>query len=170
MSEIVIRAGTVGELPTVLSLFDDAVSWLASEGRHDQWGTEPWSAKPEAVQRVQEMLGNGDLWIAEIGGESAGVMVLGSRPHSYVSTVDEPERYVLLLLSARRFTGHGVGRSLLAHAQEQAQQAGADLLRVDCWAGGDKRLVDYYVKAGFTPTVTAESRGRPIQVLERRLR
>ena len=40
-------------------------------------------------------------------------------------------------------------------------------MRVDCWAGGDRRLVAYYVSEGFTPVEEIEVRpGTSVQVFE----
>lgn len=43
------------------------------------------------------------------------------------------------------------------------------LLRVDCFAGGEGRLVEYYEARGFTPTETFVVGDWPGQVLERRV-
>jgi hypothetical protein len=44
------------------------------------------------------------------------------------------------------------------------------LLRVDCYAGDDRKLVAYYEGNGFTPTEPFTVEGRwPGQVLARRL-
>ena len=44
---------------------------------------------------------------------------------------------------------------------------GIGLLRVDCWAGGDRRLVSYYASEGFTPTQEIEVRpGTSVQTFE----
>lgn len=66
----------------------------------------------------------------------------------------EPERYIHWLASDRRFKGHGVGSALLAHAAEETRRAGVALLRVDCYAGDDRKLVAYYEANGFAPTET----------------
>jgi ribosomal protein S18 acetylase RimI-like enzyme len=52
----------------------------------------------------------------------------------------------------------GVGARLLEHAQVLAQEIGARLLRLDCFAGDDSKLVRYYESNGFT--VTAEFDGK----------
>jgi GNAT superfamily N-acetyltransferase len=50
----------------------------------------------------------------------------------------------------RALIGQGIGTALLDHARALARADGIDLLRVDCFAGGDGALVRYYEKQGFT--------------------
>ena len=164
-----VRLGDRSELPVLLELFDEAVAWLAERGRRDQWGARPWSQDPARVERVRGLLDEGDLWVAEVDGAVVGATVLGEKPPEHVPEVDEPELYVHLLLTSRRLAGSGIGTALLDLARAQARRHGVTLLRVDCWGGGDRRLVDYYVRAGFIPTETFEYRGWPGQVLEQRL-
>ncbi|WP_049576661.1 GNAT family N-acetyltransferase, partial [Streptomyces sp. SBT349] len=88
----------------------------------------------------------------------------------YVAPADEPEAYVHLLVTDRRFAGRGVGGALLAHAVAETRRQGIGLLRVDCYAGDDGRLVAYYRGQGFTPTERFTARGDwPGQVLARRI-
>ncbi|CAM02949.1 acetyltransferase (GNAT) family protein [Saccharopolyspora erythraea NRRL 2338] len=164
-----LRLGYHGDLSEILGMFDEAVAWLSGLGRQDQWGSVPWSAVPERVQGVRSTLDSGALWIAEVDGEVAGALVLGEQPPSYVPAVAEPELYVRLLLTSRRLRGRGIGTALLEHARGQATRRRIGLLRVDCWAGGDGRLVRYYVEAGFSPTERFDRDGWPGQVLEQRL-
>ena len=41
---------------------------------------------------------------------------------------------------------------------------------MDCYAGEDRALVDFYRSAGFAPTETLTVGGKLVQVLELRLR
>lgn len=71
MSDIIIRQGGEEDVPAILALLDGAVEWLVANGREGQWGTEPWSARPKAVERVRELARTGTPWIAEIDGAPA---------------------------------------------------------------------------------------------------
>lgn len=63
-----------------------------------------------------------------------------------------------------------MGSALLAHAAEVTRQAGVSLLRVDCYAGDDGKLVAYYEGNGFTATEPYTTNGDwPGQVLARRV-
>ncbi|MFL1376097.1 MULTISPECIES: GNAT family N-acetyltransferase [unclassified Nocardiopsis] len=164
-----IRPGGLDDLPTVLGMLDSAVTWLVSHGRTGQWGTEPWSSRPASVQRIGEMLADAEPWILEVDGEPAGTLVLDSKPGTGVAPVDEPEVFVRLLVTDRRFAGRGVGAALLEHATEETRRRNVDLLRVDCFAGNEGRLVAYYTGQGFTPTDTFTVGDWHGQILAKRL-
>jgi GNAT superfamily N-acetyltransferase len=164
-----IRAGDRRDLPTLLALFDEAVAWMVERGNTTQWGTEPWSAQPAMVERVGELVGSGELWLAELDGEPAGALITSDRPTSYVAPADEPELYVVLLLTSRRHAGKRIGSRLLDFAREQAQKRGVGMLRVDCYAGGTGELVNYYTRNGFVPTERLLVGESPVQVFEQRL-
>ncbi|MCF3132856.1 GNAT family N-acetyltransferase [Streptomyces olivochromogenes] len=147
--EIRIREGGAGDIPVILGLLDGALAWLVAQGRTRQWGTTPWSANPRAVGLVHRFVGEGTPYIAEIDGVPAGTLTLSAGPGPDVAPVDEPERYVHLFASDHRFRGRGVGSALLAHAAEVTGRLGISLLRLDCYAGDDGRLVAYYEDNGF---------------------
>ncbi|MDE3724388.1 GNAT family N-acetyltransferase [Nocardiopsis sp. N85] len=164
-----IRPGGPDDLSTVLGMLDSAVEWLVSHGRTGQWGTESWSSRPKAVARVEKLLTDSEPWVAELDGEPVGALVLDTAPGPGIPPVDEPEVYVRLLVTDRRFAGHGVGAALLAHAAEEVRRRNVDLLRVDCFAGNEGRLVAYYTRQGFTPTETFTVGDWHGQVLARRV-
>ncbi|MFC8131423.1 GNAT family N-acetyltransferase [Streptomyces sp. NPDC057302] len=168
MDHITIRPAGPADVPTVLALFDEAVAWLVSQGRTGQWGDQPWSTTPKTVALVEKYLSTGSAWIAEIGGEAVGTLTLTDGPGAYIAAVDEPERYIHLL-TARH--GTGAGSALLAHAAEETRSQGISLLRVDCYAGDDGKLVAYYERNGFTRTEAfVEQDGTwPGQILARRV-
>ncbi|MCW7942447.1 GCN5 family acetyltransferase [Streptomyces hygroscopicus] len=171
MGRMRIRKGTTDDIPVILGLLDGAVEWLVSQGRTRQWGTHPWSRRPSAVRAVHKYVTVGAPWIAEIDGVPAGTLTLSDGPGNYLAPVDEPERYVHLFAADHRFSGRGVGSALLAHAVEETRRAGVTLLRVDCYAGDDGKLVAYYERNGFTRTeaFTVGEDQWPGQVLAQRV-
>ncbi|MFF9016329.1 GNAT family N-acetyltransferase [Streptomyces sp. NPDC014870] len=168
--EITIRKGGAEDVPAILALLDSAVVWLNGKGITDQWGTRPWSGSEKSVRRVEEIVAEGTPWIAEIGGVPAGTLTLTPHPAPYVAPADEPEVYVHILATDGRFHGRGVGAALLAHAVAETRRQGLSLLRVDCFAGSEGRLVAYYERQGFTRTESfTVGDGWPGQVLEQRV-
>jgi len=163
-----VRPGVAGDAEVLLGFFDEAVEWLVARGSAGQWGTEPWSTVPRRVERVREYAADPEFRMAEIDGKPAGALVLGACPE-FVPAAGEPELYVRLLITSQRFTGHRVGARLLGHALDEAKQRGIDLVRVDCWAGGDGDLPRYYQRQGFAPTVQFTVDGWLGQVLEQRV-
>lgn len=159
-------------MTAVLGLLDGAVRWLVERGRTGQWGTEPQSTNARRIDTVTEWARDGCLRLAVLHCGVVGALAVGSAPE-YVPTVDEPELYVNMLVTDRSHTGMGIGARLLAHAQQVATDRGVGMLRVDCYAGGDRALVRYYERQGFTATdpftVQLASGPWPGLVLVRRL-
>lgn len=169
--EISIRDGGPDDIPAILGMLDSAVEWLVAQGRTGQWGTKPWSGNPRSEEMVHRYVTQGSPYVAEVDGVPAGTLTLTEAPGPYLEPADEPERYIHLLASDRRFKGYGVGSALLAHAAEETRRAGVSLLRVDCYAGDDRKLVAYYEGNGFTSTeaFTVGEDKWPGQVLARRV-
>lgn len=156
---------------------DIATRWLAQQGRTGQWGDGSVShaTNPRRVKAFTEMVESGGAWVAvgpvpppprpaeEAPQESAeparaedqvigALTVHTAFPH--VPPAAEPERYVQLLLTHRAWKGRGLGEMLVRKARELALRAGVRLLRVDCYAGGDGKLVKWYESQGFVKTET----------------
>ena len=165
---ISIRQGTIDDFDAILMLMDEAVAWLAGQGRTGQWGSEPFSTLTRSVEFMRGEIEENDLWIAEIDGEPVGAMLLGEAPTRYVEPVAERELYLHLLVTSRRFTGQGIGRALVGQAKAVARERGIDLIRVDCYGGDDRKLVAAYERFGFTPTHVVMVKEWPAQVLEMR--
>jgi GNAT superfamily N-acetyltransferase len=98
-----------------------------------------------------------------------GAMVITPERASYVPAAGEPELYVNLLVTSRRQRGRGVGAALIGQALAEAAERGLDLIRVDCFAGDDGKLVRYYESVGFTPVQEFTVGEWPGQLLELRL-
>jgi GNAT superfamily N-acetyltransferase len=172
--EIIIREGGPDDIPVILGMLDSSAQWLAAQGRTGQWGTRPLSESQKIVDSVTRDMDEGDVFIAEVDGVPAAALTLADSPGpslAHLPPPGEPERYIHWLASDRRFKGLGVGSALLAHAAEVTRRAGIGLLRVDCYAGDDRKLVAYYERNGFTPTqtYTAGDNNWPGQVLAQRV-
>jgi GNAT superfamily N-acetyltransferase len=166
-----IRPGGPDDAPAVLAMLDRAVAWMNERGNTEQWGTIPYSRRPDGPARVERYTTENTPYLAELDGTPVGALILdtGPSPQLPIAPAGEPERYVRLLVSDRRQAGRGVGAALLAHAAEETRRAGVRLLRVDCWAGGGGRLVRFYERNGFTATDPFRSGTWPGQVLTRRV-
>jgi GNAT superfamily N-acetyltransferase len=161
------RAGSPKDTDAVLALFDANVAWLVERGRSDQWGSEPWSDSPAKVEFVRDLLSRGVVTIAEMDGDVVGASVVTDHPMPYVPAIDEAERYLKLLIASPAHRGEKIGHRLIELAREATVADGIGLLRVDCWSGGDRRLVAYYESEGFTPVQEIEVRpGTSVQVFE----
>jgi GNAT superfamily N-acetyltransferase len=164
-----IRQGTIADFDAILTLMDEAVAWLAGQGRTGQWGSEPFSSLTRSVEYMRREVEENDLWIAEIDGEPVGAMLLGEAPTRYVEPVAERELFLHLLVTSRRCIGQGIGRALIERARAVARERGIELIRVDCYGGDDRKLVAAYERLGFRPTHVVMVKEWPAQVLEMRL-
>ena len=158
-----IRIAEPADAPRVLAVFDGIMEWLVAQGRTAQWGTRPWSQRPDLVTRVEARIARGELRVAEEDGEILGVLSVSEQCADYVSPPPEPELFINLLGTSRRAKGRGVGGLLIERARQEARGRGLRLLRVDCFAGDDGKLRDWYVGQGFTPVeaVTVRRPGQP---------
>lgn len=169
MATFRIRTGSAADAPAVVGLFDEAVAWLVARGQEGQWGTTPWSQRPELVARTHAWARGGGLRIAQEDGDATplGALVLGAHP-PHVEPIDEPEAYVEALVTSRAHAGRRIGAQLVAAAAEEARDAGAAVLRVDCWAGAPP-LVAWYERQGFRRSGRFDVRGWIGQVFTMRL-
>ncbi|MCI2423000.1 GNAT family N-acetyltransferase [Saccharopolyspora sp. K220] len=163
-----IRRATSGDTDAVLGLFDEAITWFTAIGNTAQWGTQPWSTQPKRRTEVEELCNEQGAWIAETDAV-LGALVVGAARDHIPPGEDERELYIRLLIGSRQPRARGVGRRLLAFADEQARLEGRTTLRVDCYAGGSGKLVEFYESCGYQRTETFEVRGWPGQILARRL-
>lgn len=164
---LTFRTGSPGDTDAIMALFDANITWLVKRGRTGQWGSDPWSIDSKKVEFVRDMLATGVVTLAEINGDVVGASVVSDHPMPYVPSLEEGERYLKLLIASPAHRGSKIGHQLIVRAREHTVGAGEHLLRVDCWSGGDRRLVDYYIGEGFTPTEEIEIRpGTSVQVFE----
>jgi GNAT superfamily N-acetyltransferase len=169
LSPLRLHVAEPGEERLILDLLDDAVRWMNERGNTEQWGTEPFSAIPARVEQAKGWVDAGGAVLATYGDRPVGALVLGEAP-AYVPAADEPEVYVVLLVSGRDAGARGVGRRLLGLAHDVATRMGVGRLRIDCYGGGDGALVRYYESAGFAEIGEFTYKETwPGRVLERRL-
>lgn len=166
---LLIRRATALDSPAVLKIFDEVMTWFVQIGNEGQWGSELWSTLPRRVQQVEEACALTEAWVAEDeSGRPLAALVLGEA-QPYVPAATEPEIYVRVLVASRHARARGLGRRLLAFADDRARAAGVQRLRVDCYGGGTGALVRFYESCGYTPISTFKVDGWPGQLLGRRL-
>jgi ribosomal protein S18 acetylase RimI-like enzyme len=87
----------------------------------------------------------------------------------WITPATEPELYISFLITHRAWNGRGTGKRLMEQARKLARAGGVSLLRVDCYAGDDGKLIKYYESQGFEKTDAFEERGWKGQILAQRL-
>lgn len=177
---ITLRRATVDDAPALLRLFDTATSWLAAQGRSGQWGDgkESSASNPTRVAHFTGYASMPGAWVATTSpptGDADSVVVgavtVDPAAPEYVRPADGPEMYVRLLITDRAWKGRGLGNYLVAKAKELTREAGVGVMRVDCYAGADGKLVRWYESAGFekVETFMAKEGTWPGQVLVMRV-
>ncbi|MED7955372.1 GNAT family N-acetyltransferase [Kitasatospora sp. NPDC058201] len=153
-----IRNGGPEDIPDILALLDGAVAWLASQGRTRQWGSHSFSGTQARVEHIAKYGAEPYLIRLAVAddGRAVGSCVLSEERPDYATPVDEPEVYIRNLVTDRSRKGSGIGAALIADAIEETRRRGIGLLRVDCFAGGDRKLVGQYRALGFTETESFE--------------
>lgn len=174
-TEVTLRPGTDADIPVMLRLMDERTEWLVSQGLSGQWGTERQSDQPRRIEGATKMARSGGTWIAIENSPSdsteqvLGVLSVGDAA-SYVAPATEPELYITYLITdPKRGGGRGLGGMLVQKAKALAREKGVQTLRLDCYAGGDGKLVRWYESQGFQKQEAFEEKGWPGQVLSMRL-
>lgn len=161
---IEIRAGGPDDAPAILDLWDRAIAWLVARGQLGQWGSAPASSRAATRRHVERWVAGDGIRIAELGGDPVGVIVIGAHP-AHVDPIDRPELYVEFLVTSRAHQGMGIGTELVERAAAEARAAGAEVLRVDCWAGAPE-LVAWYQRQGFVRAGTFTVSGWQGQIFQ----
>jgi GNAT superfamily N-acetyltransferase len=135
----------------MLAFGDEAVAWMNARGNTQQWGTTPFTGNAQREASFLKRVDTGGIRVMEDeDGAALGIMVITEERQEYVPAVEERELYVNFLISSRAHSGRGIGRALIERAKQEAAERGIDLIRVDCWAGEDGKLVKVYEGYGFT--------------------
>lgn len=167
---LLIRRATALDAPAVLKIFDEVIAWFVQIGNEGQWGSEPWSTLPRRVRQVEDACALSEAWVAEDeSGRLLAALVLGEA-QPYVPAATEPEIYVRVLVASRNARARGIGRRLLAFADDRARASGVQRLRVDCYGGGTGALAQFYESCGYARISTFDVNGWPGQLLGRSLR
>lgn len=147
------RPATPADLGAILTLFDRSQRWLGEIGIARQWGTEPFSASPGAQTRFLGWIRAGQFYVVDGENAPVGTLALSTTVPEYAregcAGRPGPALYLEALTTDPSLRGHGLGRALLAWAEQESARQGATWLRLDCWAG-NARLRGYYREAGFT--------------------
>lgn len=145
-----IRPARLDDLGTICRFRLQRTTWLAARGS-DQWTRKGRGLPIEIFARsVSQSIGNGETWMAEIGGESAGTITVNDRADEGLWSPGELADAVIVHFAIvdLRFAGQRVGQTLLAHAASVARERHRRWVRLDAWTT-NAGLHGYYQRAGF---------------------
>jgi GNAT superfamily N-acetyltransferase len=144
-SDLVFRPAEPADFPALRAMYGAAGRWLHDvKGITDQWDRDI----PD--EEVEQFIASGHAFVAELDREPAGALRLTEAAHIPWEVMDYDGLYLHGLVVRRDLAGRGLGRQMLAWAEEQARRRGKSTLRLDCMAD-NPRLCQYYADAGFTP-------------------
>ena len=112
------------------------------------------------------------LLVAECAGHLVGLsQVIDGAGHAGVPAPEASE--LRRLYVQERFTGRGVGRELLRHAEKAAAAHGADMLWLTAWQG-NARALQFYPRCGYddigAAIYTIEGEDFPNRLFAKRVR
>ena len=138
---VTTRRATAGDAPAVTAVVRAAFAVYVER----LGGVQPW---PMSLDYA-EIIADGQTWLAEDAGEVVGVLVLEDRADHLLLEV---------LAVAPGQQGSGVGRRLMALADEQAVDRGFDEVRLFTNARMTENLA-YYPRQGYVETHRDEVNG-----------
>ncbi|WP_407286252.1 GNAT family N-acetyltransferase [Streptomyces sp. BP-8] len=170
ITTLTFRLARVGaDLASLVALYDSAARWMQKSGI-DQW--KP-GGKDEA--HFRRRIAEGEVWLAEVGGEIAGAFELWWEDEPAWGPQPPEAGYVHRLMVDRGRAPAGTGRAMLAHVERRISESGRQWARLDC-VSSNPRLRTYYEAAGYTvvgeqPFKEDNGGGSPygVTLLEKRL-
>jgi GNAT superfamily N-acetyltransferase len=142
------------QLDDVLSVLDDAATWLQSGGVV-QW---PSRFEPSWVEGA---LRRGETWLVRVGERVSATVTVDQADSAWDGL---PGRALYVHRMAVRREAAGLGGAILTWAAGVARERGCESLRLDCVAS-NARLRRYYEAAGFVHCGDVTVAGAPGQRL-----
>ncbi len=151
------------DLDTVLAVLDEAADWLITKGILGQW--RPGSFSREAFA---DQIACGEVWVAKLGEETVGTITLQWSDELFWPGAPSDAGYVHKLALRPAYLRRGFGLQMVEWASQTAKLAGKKFLRLDCMAE-DKKIRDYYEKAGFIHMSDVEALGWKASLYQKNL-
>jgi ribosomal protein S18 acetylase RimI-like enzyme len=140
-----IVAAQADDLEAFLDLLEELADWLASRGIR-QWPRGQFRA---SALFYAESIEQGEVQLAFLVDELVGaIRVIPREPIVWPEVADDDAVYVHNLAVRREWANYGLGRRLLAWAEDRAASAGKAYVRLDC-ISDNAVLRRYYLHAGF---------------------
>lgn len=150
--ELSIVRATRDDLYSLLSLFDETVTWLNARGLANQWGAELFSTSLHRHKQFLDWINDGSFFIACLQNRLVGSLAINAVAPWYIihrwKKFPASALYLEAFTTSRQFSGQGLGRAILQWAEYYAHGIGKTAIWLDCWAE-NAPLVRYYQQAGF---------------------
>jgi GNAT superfamily N-acetyltransferase len=130
------------EVAGVVGLRDEAARWLLGRG------IEQWRPGDLPAGWFERLVEEGSVWLVQRKGELVATVTIAWADIPVWGRRDDAAGYLHGLVVDRRFSGAGLGRAVLAWAEQQIANSGRTLARLDCVRTNPK-LRSYYEHAGY---------------------
>jgi protein-tyrosine phosphatase len=162
----VIRRATGADAARIVELRDEAARWLLGRG------IEQWHPGQVTEADVVSWLATGRMYVAVTTGGPVVGCVRVAWDDEHVWGPRPPDAgYVQALVTSRSDRHRGVGRRLLAHAEDVIARSGRPMARLSCLRG-NAGLEAFYAAAGYEEVgmrVFQEPGWDPVTLREKRL-
>jgi GNAT superfamily N-acetyltransferase len=141
--DVTIRPATLGDLPTVSDILQEAAQWL------EERGMLLWKASELTPDRIANEVAAGLFVLAEVDGAAAATMMfLLTDPDFWPDVPPNESAFIHRLAVRRRYAGSPLSSAMLDWAVEQTRKLVRQFLRLDCVADRPK-LRAIYERYGF---------------------
>jgi GNAT superfamily N-acetyltransferase len=143
---VIIRRATIGDIPQIMQIIAGVVPLMRAAGNLQ------WDATYPNPEVFEEDIKLGQLWVADIDGDIAGVTAITTEQYpEYIQVgwdVNEPAIVTHRLAVSPQHRGKGIAETLVLQADKVAIERGINLVRVDtntCNAATQK----LFLKVGY---------------------
>lgn len=141
--DVEIRLATAGDTRTIIEVILDAGTMFRGVGMAAVSDNPPPSA-----EEIRGHIQTGHVWVAAIGGTVAGCII---------AQVLDGDAHIEQVSVARAHAGRGVGRRLVAHAEDWARTAGHSRVTLTTFTDVPWNA-PYYLRLGYR-TIPADELG-----------
>ena len=137
-----IMSSTIDDIDKIFCLYDDAIEY------QKKVFTKQW----EGFERnlIERELREHRQWKIVINDEVAAIFAISFNDKLlWKENDDQPSIYIHRIVTHSKFRGAAFMLTIIDWAKQYAKKKEKNFIRMDTW-GDNQRLIDYYVKCGFT--------------------
>ncbi|GLW95444.1 GNAT family N-acetyltransferase [Actinokineospora globicatena] len=143
----------------------EVTKWIHEKGS-DQWD-DTGLTREEFQRRITRSIQAGETWLAfDDDGDPVGTIAVDLVPDAGLWTEEELDQCYIIhrMMVPRSHAGKGIGKSMVAFAEELARSDGRRLLVLDAW-NTNTSLHGYYESLGFRYVRTVPNHWTPSATL-----
>ena len=152
------------DVDDVTALYEETTAWIRAQG------FDPGEAPRSMRAIVADRIATGTVYVARLAGEAVATLTVLPEDAEVWGERPDDALYIHGFGVSRAYAGQEIGRTLLDWVADVAAGAGRAYVRLDCEAG-NRKLRDYYERAGFTyhgdatlPSHTGSRYEKPVEM------